>query len=227
MATTRINFATINSTFVGELSEFNVRIAEMDDKRVTYNKRKETLIAERDDVLKKREEAREADPTITVKFLDDNYDIASVNAAIVTEEMKYKAEKKVDEGLLAKFYEKYALKDIHKAYVEALGNNPQIFADAIVKFLDKIEAGKTDDRKAVNKFAAQLSTYIGARAVGRKDDEKNLVYIKTMSFKQFAKLFMFGFLDLACNKHKSLTVNADYTVSVKVYETETTENTEA
>lgn len=228
MATQRINFAEIKETFVGELSEFNVLIAAMDDKRVAYNAKKDALITKRDKILKQREEAREADPDITAKFLDDNYDIATVNTEIVAAEIKYKAEKKVDESLLTKFYDKYGLKDLHKAYVESLGSNPLTFSDEIVKFLNTIGAKKTDDNKAVSKFAVQMSTYIGAKAVGKKNDKANLVYIKAMSYKQFAKLFMFGFLDLAVNKHKALVVNDDYTVAVRVYEAEeSTENTEA
>lgn len=212
-----INFATVDSEFISALSDLNIALYSLDTLRKDHKSDLEDATSRRDTMAKKRAEYRAENPDVTARFLDDNFDIVSINREIIALNKKYKDDCTPYNDAIKSFRSVYLhdtdLFDDYCNYAET--RKVSQFKESIRNFLIAIGATNVESDKALDNFANYLANGFGLKAVNRTNKSGDMVYVKAMSKTAFEKLFYSLLLDTLVSK-EIVTVNDDHTVTANV-----------
>lgn len=231
MATTRINFSTLNATVIDTFSKFNQAYWALRALRDEYKAESDKIQAEKDIIIENRKNDLDAgislnDVLVKWSTLEVDKKQAALDAKYEKDcaphkEAQVECMKLVDSDLyygyiLAQRKGSFATKGsvtIKKGKSTEEHELDKSYKDIIEEFLIKIGCSKVDDDKALSKFVNAMAV----RTSGMVQCNKGENYVKVKSATQYNRLFMLNFLEYLVVERKILIQADDKTLSMKQF----------
>lgn len=217
----RINFGTINDTFLNALSRYNMDLHDIDTLKKTHTETLARLTKVRDDIKAERDAFIEENPETTIQQLDEKFaNLPKAIRDIQDENKKYAEELKGYNDSIKTFIDTYLVnEDFYDNYKNYMSNHNDTKLKASYRdFFVAIGASNADNETAINNTVKVLVDMIGVRMCNASNKKGEWNYIKTLSKTVYHKTFMSVLLHYLVNEKGVLTVNDDNSIIMTVYE---------
>lgn len=231
MATTRINFATINETALESFSAFNVAYWELRKLRDNYKVESAKIEDEKAKILENRK--TDLDAGLPLSEVLVKWSTVEVERKQNILDSQYEKDCEPHKNSQSKAMELISA-DLYYGYVLAQKNGSlnskgtitikkgksteeleleKAYSAMIKDFLVEIGCSKVDDEKALNKFVNTMAVRTSGMVQCNKGDN----YVKVKSASQYNRLFMLNFLQYLVVERGLLIEDEQHNLTMKVF----------